>query len=139
MIKIYPNPYNKFRCPICETKLKLNSVIFPGMRVLADLVCRNCNQEFYADFPIGHGIYYQFYYSKQSGEIYPKNKLNWFSNYFKKTIYSRENHNNHSIYKCKIIKKNILNENVILLNCLDILYGHSFLKLLNAQYYLIHE
>lgn len=136
MIKLHPDPYNNFRCPLCGIKLKLNSVVFPGMRVLANLLCENCKEEFFADFPIGHGIYYQFYYSKQSGEIYPKSKLNWFSNCLKKTINSKENHNFHNIYKCRIVRKKKLNNNMILLNCLDILYGHSFLKLLNAQYYI---
>lgn len=133
MIKYDPNTYNEFECPKCKNKLELNDKVVSGMRILADLKCMNCQEEYWGDFPVGHGVNYSFYYSKKTKKIYPEN-YNWYSNLLKSTIESKDE--NSEDVKIRILKESKKNDKAILLNCLDNYYGHVILKLLNAQFYL---
>ena len=132
MIELKPNTYNKFLCPQCKKdNIKVIDIIFQGIHVLADCQCNVCNFEFYHDFPVGHALYYPIAIEKNNQKVYDKNNTKWFSKPLKDSILSK------SKDKIKIEKKIFFNEkNVVILNCIDYLYGHVLLKLFNAQYYI---
>ncbi len=106
-------------------------MIFQGIHVLADCKCNICNFKFYHDFPIGHALLHPIAIGKINKIIYSKNNVEWFSKPLRDSFLSK------SKDKIKIEKKIFFNKkDVIVLNCMDFLYGHVLLKLFNAQYYI---
>lgn len=132
MIELKPNTYNKFLCPECNSEnIKITDIIFQGIHILADCICNACNFKFYHDFPVGHALYYPIALGKINQRVYDKNNIKWFSKPLKDSLLSKNKE------KIEIEKKVYFNKkNVIILNCMDYLYGHVLLKLFNAQYYI---
>jgi len=132
LIELKPNTYNKFLCPECKNdNIKVTEIIFQGIHVLADCKCNFCNFEFYHDFPVGHALLHSIAIGKINKTIYSRNNVEWFSKPLKDSFLSK------SKDKIKIKKKIFFNKkDVIILNCMDYLYGHVLLKLFNAQHYI---
>jgi len=132
LIELKPNIYNRFLCPECNSEnIKVTDIIFQGIHILADCKCNICNFEFYRDFPVGHALLHPIAIGKINKTIYGKNNVEWFSKPLKDSLLSK------SKDRIKIEKKIFFNKkNVIILNCMDYLYGHVLLKLFNAQYYI---
>jgi hypothetical protein len=105
----------------------------PGMRILADLKCEQCGREFYGDLQAGHGLYYPLLLEKGTGEVFDRYNVNWFSSWLRTSYQQRTSEELPlTVEEFRPLHK------IVLLNCLDVLYGHCLLKLLNAQYYLDH-
>ncbi len=132
MIELKPNIYKKFTCPECMSScIEITDIVFPGIHILADCTCNNCKLQFFSDFPVGHALFYRVSFNKNNLKIYSNENIDWFS---KSLINSYVEKNNTPV----IIQKKIYNkkDKVVLLNCIDYLYGHVLLKLFNAQEYL---
>jgi len=82
---------------------------------------------------VGHTLFYPIQISKDLEDIYynEDKNLSWIIDPLKKAI-SKPNSDPIKVD----IKKYSDKENVVFINCLDYLYGHVLLKLLNAQYYI---
>jgi hypothetical protein len=109
----------------------------PGMFMLADLVCPLCTRRFFGDLPASVGLYYPSLIEQESGEVHAVGPT-WFSQ-LQSLAYNnfrRQPPAQPPAFKEKLYRT--LRKPVIL-NCLDCYYGHSLLKLLNAQYYLDHH
>ena len=133
MITLHPKPDYIQKCPFCDSLLEVKGWHIPGMRCLADLRCPKCKKEFFGDLLVGHALYYPQLLEKDTGMVHDPYNINWLSTPFKESYQKRNSKQlefKEEIYRQ--IKKPIL------LNCLDFLYGHSLLKLLNAQYYIDH-
>jgi hypothetical protein len=101
---------------------------------LAELKCRQCGLEFYGDLPAGHGLDYPMLLDQATGIVHDENKVEWFANSLRDSYAHRLNSPiGFSIENFRPLRR------VVLLNCLDAVYGHCLLKLLNAQYYLDHH
>ncbi|QAY18884.1 hypothetical protein [Halorubrum ezzemoulense] len=131
MIELHPNTEVDHSCPICNTDLPVEDWHIPGMRMVAELLCPECDCRFFGDLPVGHGLVYPALVHAETGEVYQEVENNWFANWLEESYADRKHEQvpinketEHDISK------------PIVLNCLDGLYGHSLLKLLNAQYYL---
>ena len=99
---------------------------------MADYFCQTCGGEFYGDLPSGQALDTPFLLDKKSGAVFGDGNAVWFADWLAN---SYKNRTNESLsIETKIFSP--VKDKVILLNCLDTLYGHSLLKLLNAQYYL---
>jgi len=134
MIKIKPLEYNGIQCPGCNStsdQIEISGLRFPGMHVFAELICKNCKNSFLFDLPIGHSLLYPVHITTEGKPVNTNPRLKWLTN---PVINGFNNPDNGSL-NIRIIKKRNF-EKVILLNCLDYLYGHSLLKLLNAGNYL---
>ena len=132
MIDLFPNTYSKFTCPKCSsTKVNVGDFYFQGIHTLADCVCGSCNYEFITDFPISHALYHPISIGKKDFQLFDEHKVKWFS----QPLLDSFKHKNNSDL---VIEKKIFNQKkeVILLNCLDNLYGHVILKLFNSTAYL---
>ncbi len=131
MIKIYPDIEFKATCPRDGANMGITEIILPGMRCLADMFCPSCGTRYYVDLPVGQAIRSPVALNQATGEIYDSRHVEWFSSLLKKSFENRNQANIvpsvHGFYK---------KERIIILNCLDFLYGHSLLKLLNVQRYL---
>ncbi|MFC1838332.1 hypothetical protein ACFL1N_02030 [Thermodesulfobacteriota bacterium] len=133
MIKLHPTPSIQHKCPHCDVILNVDSWYIPGMRNLAILKCNKCSSIFYGDLLSGHGLHYPVILEKETGNAYDNQNIGWFSHWLLKSYQNRTCEPIEiSIEKTRPIKKPLI------LNCLDTLYGHSLLKLLNAQFYIDH-
>jgi hypothetical protein len=131
MIRLHPNPDGEYACPYCQLRMQVKGWYIPGMRNLADLQCPQCRGEFYGDLSAGHGLYYPMLLDRSTGAVHDEYGVGWFANWLRESYANR----------CTLQIGFVVEEfrplrRVVLLNCLDVLYGHCLLKLLNAQYYL---
>lgn len=134
MIRLYPLSESQHRCPFDDAKLEPIGWYIPGMRNLADLRCPECGREFYGDLPAGHGLNYPMLLDKQTGKVHDPYGVDWFADWL------RSSHADRSKERLGLVEEEFHPvRSPLLLNCLDTIYGHCLLKLLNAQYYLEHR
>ena len=131
MIGLQPELKVDLACPRCEVRLEPLGWTIPGMRTLADLACKRCGRRFFGDLPSGFGLMYPCLVDQESGEVHDPYGGWWFAKWLAEAWRTK----NSAVLPLKVES---VREPVrpVLLNCLDGLYGHSLLKLLNAQYYL---
>lgn len=131
MIRLHPIPDVNHTCPYCQVRLEVNGWYIPGMRNLADLRCPKCSREFYGDLLAGHGLYYPMLLDKKTGDVHDLYNVKWFADWLRNSYANRSNE------PLDFVTEELRPlQTPLLLNCLDTLYGHCLLKLLNAQYYL---
>ncbi len=134
MIRLHPLPEVSYDCPRCGRCLEVTGWAMPGMRCLAALRCDPCGAAFYADLPSGHGLMFPCLLDAGSGRVWCTYGEQFFSEWLRETHSVRVREElDCSLEEMKTIRRPIV------LNCLDAIYGHSLLKLLNAQYYLDHH
>lgn len=133
MIRLKPDLETPPReCPNCRSPLAAFGWLITGMRNLAELDCPDCKNEFYADLPTGQALYTPILLDKKSGAAYDDYGVGWFSDWLADSYANRTK----KPLRFETRKFSKVRDKVVLLNCLDTLYGHSLLKLLNAQYYI---
>ena len=133
MIRLHPVPASVHRCPYCNIKLHVVGWYMPGMRSLAELSCENCTREFFGDLGAGQALYTPMLLEKAGGAMHGAARAPWFANWLQSSYFKRTNAG------LKIDAEEIRPvKEALLLNCLDAMYGHCLLKLLNAQYCLDH-
>lgn len=99
--------------------------------MLADLKCNGCDNLYYGDLPSGHGLSYPMLLNRGTGVVHGAEEAPWFARWLKESYEDRSERR----VPFRTEQSGPI-ERPVLLNCLDGLYGHSLLKLLNAQYYL---
>lgn len=102
---------------------------------MADFQCASCQSEFFGDLPAGQALYTPITLDQKTGAASGGETAKWFSDWLADAYKNRSN----KPLGFEIRKFSPTKDKIILLNCLDTLYGHSLLKLLNAQYYLDHQ
>ncbi len=131
MIRLHPRPEPFLECPHCHALLRVNDWYIPGMRSLAEMECPDCSRIFYGDLLAGHALYFPMLLDRTTGNVHDRCQFPWFANLLKESYAARSNTPMEMLVEeFREIKRPLL------LNCLDVLYGHSLLKLLNAQYYI---
>lgn len=135
IVRLQPIPEAKHDCPHCHEPLEVSGWYIPGMRNLADLRCSACHREFYGDLAAGQALYTPMLIEKESGVVYDKHGVAWFAAWLRDSYANRSS----VPLSFEVDERLPITRPVVLLNCLDTLYGHSLLKLLNAQYYLERE
>ncbi len=135
MISVKPLIEYSSNCPHCQNKLKPQSLIWSGMHVCVQSKCSVCDSEIIGDLPISHAINYPYMIDVKNN-LYFRDKCilgnkiadNWLG---KNLLKSFQNPSNQQIDIQKEIFKD--HKRVIILNCIDHLYGHCLLKLLNID------
>lgn len=136
MIRLKPNlEIPKRECPNCHSALTASGWLITGMRNLADYRCSECGSEFYGDLPAGQGLYTPVLLDKKTCAVTGDANAEWFSGWLADSYANRTE----VPLGFETRKFSQLKDKAVLLNCLDTLYGHSLLKLLNAQYYIDHQ
>ena len=119
-------------CPRCRVRLTVKGWHVPGMRNLAELLCESCGREFYGDLAAGQALYTPMLLEKATGLVHDAHGVEWFAGWLRDSYARRAD----EPVPFDVRELRAVTRPVVLLNCLDTLYGHSLLKLLNAQYYL---
>ncbi|HEX8282421.1 MAG TPA: hypothetical protein VF588_03660 [Pyrinomonadaceae bacterium] len=119
-------------CPHCRAPLEVKGWHVPGMRNLADLLCGLCGREFYGDLAAGQALYTPMLLEKAAGVVHDPHGVGWFAGWLRDSYAQRVD----EPVPFDAREARPITRPVVLLNCLDTLYGHSLLKLLNAQYHL---
>lgn len=133
MIEIKPSVSFIFHCPVCGDSLSKGGIIWQGIHVCIETRCGHCAKSFLSDLPVGHGVHAPFHVEKNSYELFGQNSRSWLGTPLQHSLKFPDK----SDVKLKIVKKKDISEaNVVILNCIDYLYGHSLLKLLNASRHL---
>ena len=133
MFEIKPNLKIPARqCPNCASPLAATDFLITGMRNLADTRCANCGGEFFADLPAGQALYTPIALDKKTGATHGGDGAKWFADWLSDAYKNRSREK----IGFETRKYSPPKDKIILLNCLDVLYGHSLLKLLNAQRYI---
>lgn len=132
MIKIYPKIEGfSAKCPGDGNELDVARAVIPGMRCLADATCPECGCRFYVDLPVGAAIKHPVVLNQQNARIYDQHRVTWFSDLLVKSLLDPV------LFPTEpIVHRFFPAKRIIVINCLDFLYGHSLLKLLNVQRYL---
>lgn len=131
MIPLHPLPEPLHSCPFCRERLEVQGWYIPGMRNMADLRCLRCERAFYGDLPVGQAIYTPMLLDKATGEVFHDGSAEWFARWLKNSFARRVSTPiGFTVEHFRQLRTPVL------LNCLDTLYGHCLLKLLNVQYYL---
>lgn len=131
MIKIHPEVECVLHCPSDGSLAKIVGIAIPGMRCLADLVCPTCGKRYYVDLPVGQALWCPNAVDQENGNVYDQLGTSWFSSLLRDSFLDPDNSE-----IVPIVHRFFDVDRIIILNCLDFLYGHSLLKLLNAQRYL---
>jgi hypothetical protein len=131
MIRLHPIPESNHQCPFCRTVLESRGWHIPGMRNLADLRCEDCGREFYGDLASGQALYTPMLLEKETGTVHDSFGVEWFAEWLRTSYANRSDDS----LPFDVRERSPVTREVVLLNCLDTLYGHSLLKLLNAQHY----
>ncbi|HWA33318.1 MAG TPA: hypothetical protein VG737_04265 [Cyclobacteriaceae bacterium] len=136
MIQVKPLTANFLVCPECgANEPELKAVDFESIHVLGDCTCKACGFDFYQVLPVGHSVNDRQSIGKSNGKLYKgPASHDWLSESIALT-HNQIKNNDVSIHK--VIYKQ--SRNVIILNTLDSLYGHTLLKLYNALYHIDHD
>lgn len=129
MIRLHPLPQCHHACPIDGSLLEEIGWLIPGMRSLADLKCPRCGRRFYGDLPVAHGMFYPMLIDRGTGDVHDRYGVPWFADSLKESFAKRTE------TEIELIVESLRSVRCpLLVNCLDLIYGHSLLKLLNVQH-----
>jgi len=131
MFRIYPVPEFEANCPVDNENLSVEDILIPGMRCLADTRCPRCGNKYFVDLPVGQAIWSPTTINQATKEVYDDCGITWFSHLLLEDYQSQSRQE-----IVPVVHKFYDAERIIIVNCLDFLYGHSLLKLLNVQRYL---
>lgn len=125
----------QFNCPYCQGSLQNQQLLWQGMFVCVNSYCQQCNKDIIQDLKIAHGNRFNYQLDLDSNKIFgDPTAESWLGKPLLKSLKSPQND---SIQISKEIFQDC--ERVIILNCLDVLYGHCLLKLLNAERHLLEN
>lgn len=133
MLQIKPIiQYQSSYCPHCKSMLKAGNIIWQGMHICLESKCNNCNNTIIEDLRVGHAIMNPYKVDLEKKSIVGnKNTDKWLGEPLLKSFLNPRKE------ELKIFKEVFKQcKSVIILNCLDFLYGHCLLKLLNVQRHL---
>lgn len=128
MLRIYPSVDFSPECPADGTPLTVFGAALMGMRSLADAACPRCGSCFYVDLPVSHALWNRVTLDRETLELYNTREPNWITEPMRRGFLNQEVGE-----IVPVVHKFFDAERIVILNCLDYVYGHALLKLLNAQ------
>ena len=130
---ILPSIYSKFDCPTCKGSNTLSrDVLFQGIHILVEFECCDCKNLFFGDLPLSQSLATPYTVDKSLKNIYGESRaMSWYGKPLLDSL--RKPLADEVIFS---VEKLIPSRNVIIINCIDYLYGHSLLKLLNTDFFL---
>lgn len=128
MIQIKPTHYLHFTCPFCNKEQRSNEILFWGLAVVAKIDCSSCQKNAFISLEIGHFVHFPCIFQNQStlAEALKVTTTKWLHEPLLKSFFQQD-------YKLPKFRKTVFQkkEKVILLHCLDPVYGHTLWRLFN--------
>ena len=136
MIKIKPILQHSSNCPYCKDILEpTDKIVWQGIHICTHFKCIKCSALIIEDLGVGHSITFPYQIDLEKGVIFGSEVARkWLG---KPLLHSLQHPCENKIQIFKEVFST--HKNVVLLNCIDYLYGHCLLKLLNAQSHLEHH
>jgi hypothetical protein len=132
MLAIKPYIQHKSICPYCKSTLGQKAVLWQGMHICVELYCSCCNVELIEDLRVGHSVFHPLQIDLSRNIIFGEvTRKAWLG---EPLLQSLKEPQAESVEITREVFKSC--DRVIILNCIDSLYGHCLLKLLNAQKHL---
>ncbi|HLO50603.1 MAG TPA: hypothetical protein VK211_19455 [Kamptonema sp.] len=133
MIEIKPNIQHKSNCPRSGTALQPTKILWQGIHICVESKSNDSGSEIIDVLRVGHGSNTFIQVDLAKGEVFSGDSYvaEWLG---KPLLKSLQNPRPEKLEISKEIFQQC--QRVIILNCIDYLYGHSLLKLLNAQRHL---
>jgi hypothetical protein len=132
MIEIRPTLQYQADCPHCRKSLMPTNTLWHGMHMCIESTCSGCGAEIVEQLKTGHTLAGGCQFDLRTAEAFGNERMKgWFGRTLLSALQNPES-------KPVEVVKEVLqpHSRVIILNCIDYLYGHSLLKLLNAQRHL---
>jgi len=129
------NESNKYSCKNCDMKLDIDDFFIGGWRSVFQGRCTSCFKEYIFDMPVFTGIPYPSYFDiqkKRNVNIIPK----WWNEPFLH-IQEEIKKNTKNVILDVIFEKK--NEELIIINACDFVFGHSIMKIEHLTHYLKNE
>jgi hypothetical protein len=130
MIQIKPHIPGRYSCS-CGGEFYFSDLLWQGLHICEKLICNECEKIRINSLPANQSAIEQYSYYPDSGLIYDlKGEVvpeNWYSEKLKSISYPVNENVDIEIEKIGGFK------DVLILNTLDYVYGHSLLFLLNLQ------
>jgi len=136
MIQIKPNIEQKSICPYCSIELAAERIIWQGIHVCAEYVCSRCNSRIIEDLRIGHAIASPYKVNLERNKLYgDESSRSWFGEPLLESLKKPETKTGIDL----VVEQFYRSKKVIILNCIDFLFGHTLLKLLNAEIHIKND
>ncbi len=133
MIQIKPEIQQKLNCPYCKAVLMPEKILWQGIHICVVASCNLCHTEIIEDLKVGHALYMPYQVDLKKNALFGDHKPKcWFGMPLLKSL---QNPKTDFDIEFKVEKYQECKK-VIILNCIDFLYGHALLKLLNAERHL---
>jgi FkbM family methyltransferase len=131
LFTLRPTPDRGGSCPRCDHPLRLRRLRIAGWRMLADGDCERCGHRYLQDLPAGHGLMYPATLDVGSGEVFQSGDGPWFADALRPMWELPDTEP-----VALTVERSGDGGPAVLLNCLDKIYGHALLKLLNVSRHL---
>lgn len=133
MIQIKPNIEYKGCCPWCKGELLAERILWQGIHVCVVSRCAGCGAEIAGDLGSGHALLAPYLVDLAAGRLFGNEEDRaWLGLPFLDSL-----RNPADDLKVKLNVERISScREVVVLNCVDYLYGHALLKLLNVEMHL---
>jgi len=128
MTTLRPLPSEAGSCPRGHGALRVGRLRIVGWRSLLEGDCPECGHTYLQDLPAGHGLVYPATLDRQTGEVFDPAAVAWFSG----TLRGYWEQPDIAPVRLRVERATAVDD-AVLINCLDMVYGHALLKLLNAS------
>ncbi|WP_341279086.1 hypothetical protein [Paenibacillus sp. FSL H8-0537] len=130
MIKIKPVIEHEGICRHCGVVLANERVLWQGIHVCVEACCPACGGEYVEDLKVGHATTYPYLIDLSSYTLSGhEESRGWLGN---PLLHSLQHPTADEQVRLEVEIREACRD-VVIINCIDFLYGHSLLKLLNAE------
>lgn len=120
-------PQSERDCPVCGLVAHRSEFELVGAKACLRWTCCGCGRKVMEDLPYGHALFYPYAIEEDSGKLFGCEE-SWYEDEFAKAV----RHPEKDIPSLEVVKHLDYSGEIIFLPCIDFLYGHSLLKLLQV-------
>jgi hypothetical protein len=131
VIDLLPVPQDRFACPCGQAELTVEGFHLPGMVPLAKTRCTECGRRFLAHLHTGFGRNADFLVDESDGEVHSTIQAKWYRDILVRALQPSAE----PPAAVQRITRRALRDEVLLLNCLDPVYGHCLHRLFSFDGY----
>lgn len=130
MLQIKPLIEHESFCENCKNRVQNKKIMWQGIHVCVFTYCNFCSAEYIEDLKVGHATYCPYKIRLPENELVGDvGAVKWLGLPFRQSLQSPSD----DIEVKLSVRRSGDSKRVVIINCIDYLYGHSLLKLLNAQ------